>query len=1079
MRQQVNSGRSRARSAPDPGGGAVSAARRRTPRAPARTTARARTRVTARLAAGLAACAALVLLATGGASGQALAAAPPAQGGPVASGQGRPAAPYPAVGAGTHFLDDASYLAGVADPQWYEANIPFVDLPDATMQSVYYYRWRDYKEHLRYTDPADGWISTEFLDCCGYAAPYQAINAAAGHQISEGRWLRDQSYDDDYIRFWLTGPGAGSKPATDDVNADTGDWAHEYSVWLATAAYQQAQVTGDFTRLRELLPALVRQYRGWDKQFDAQLGLYWSVPVWDAMEFSASSYASGDPYHGGAGFRPTLNSYQYGDAAAISAIADLAGDHALAAEYAGRAAKLKAALQKWLWDPSRGFYYTMARDGNPDHKLSDTREEIGYIPWMFGAAQPGDASAWSQLLDPQGFASAYGPTTAERRSPWFMHEAGNCCRWDGPSWPFATSQTLTGMANLLDDYPAQSAVTADDYAAALATYARTQVRNGKPYVAEAHDPDADRWIYDGYDHSEDYNHSTFDDLVLSGLIGLRPQSGGALRVQPLVPASWDHYAAENVPYHGHNVTVLWDRDGSHYHQGAGMRIYLDGRLARSSATLKDTTLGVGATVPAAPAALVNDAANPLRQGYPRPLTSYTWPSDNAWNALDGKVWFNEVPENTRWTNYSSPNAQDYYGVDFGAPTSVTDIRWYGYDDGGGVKPAAAYRLQYWDGAAWQEVPDQVRDSASPVGNGLNRITFPALTTSRVRLLFTDPPGAFVGVTEFQAWGTSSPDATVAVGPLNANGLITVGTSTPVDVTVRNTTGGRLDAASVRVAAPDGWTVQPAGDGPQSVAAHASAVWHFTVSAPSGAAPGTQAALNATAAYRPQHGAPGSTHRLQNVRTAFAPGRQDPVGVWNLDETSGDVAHDSSDGGHDATLSGSPARVPGVSGQALQLDGGGTQFGQTSGPVLDTTGNYTVSAWVRLDRTGSWATAVSQDGPVSSGFYLQYSAADNRLAFSTSSGRALSDTAPVTGRWYQLVGVHDADAGTYTLYVDGKAQSTVWHQPSGDAAPGPFAIGRAFSGSHDADFWPGALDQVQAWDRALTAADVATLYTPSG
>ena len=34
----------------------------------------------------------------------------------------------PAVGPGTRVLDHASYLSGVNDPGWYEANIPFVDL---------------------------------------------------------------------------------------------------------------------------------------------------------------------------------------------------------------------------------------------------------------------------------------------------------------------------------------------------------------------------------------------------------------------------------------------------------------------------------------------------------------------------------------------------------------------------------------------------------------------------------------------------------------------------------------------------------------------------------------------------------------------------------------------------------------------------------------------------------------------------------------------------------------------------------------------------------------------------------------
>ncbi|SEF24047.1 NPCBM-associated, NEW3 domain of alpha-galactosidase [Amycolatopsis pretoriensis] len=951
--------------------------------------------------------------------------------------------------------------AGYADPAWYEANIPFVDLPDATMQSVYYYRWRVWKEHLRYTDTANGWISTEFLDCCGYAAPYQAINAAAGHQLTEGRWLRDPGYAQDYLRFWLTGPGAGPKPATDDVNADTTDWAHEYSVWLATSAYGQAQVTGDFAPLRELLPALVRQYRGWDKQFNAELGLYWSVPVWDAMEFSASSYESPEPYHGGAGYRPTLNSYQYGDAVAISHIADSAGDHRLAAEYAQRAAGLKAALQKWLWDPARGFYYAMARDDNPDHRLSGSREQIGFVPWMFGAAQPADSAAWSQLLDPNGFASAYGPTTAERRSPFFMKDAGGCCRWDGPSWPFATSQTLTGMANLLADHPASTTVSKEDYAAALATYARTQTKNGKPYVAEAHDPDRDAWIYDGQNHSEDYNHSTYTDLVLSGLLGLRPKAGTTLDVRPLTPSTWDHFAAENVPYHGHNVTVLWDRDGRHYGQGAGMRLYVDGRLVQRSATLRNTTIDVGATVLPRSDDLVNDAANPLRTGYPRPITSYTWSYDNAWNALDGKVWYAEVPENTRWTNYSSPNANDFYGVDFGAPTRVSDIRWHGYDDGGGVKPAAAYSLQYWTGSAWQEVPGQVRAPVTPVGNGVNRITFPSVTTSKVRLVFTNPPGAFVGVTEFESWTPSSPDARIDVGAGTVKG------STPVTVTVRNTTRSPLVSPRVDVAVPAGWSVVPIGTSAAAIPPGASRTWRYTLTPPADVEPGSAATLTATASYQGP-GGPSATHQRRNVQVAHAAGRHDPVGAWQFDEGSGTIAHDTA-GSHDATLTGS--WVPGVTGTAVRFDGSG-QYAQTSGPVLDTTGNYSVSAWVRLDRTGSWATAVSQDGDPSSGFYLQYSAADNRLAFSTSSGRALSDAAPEVGRWYHLVGVHDADAGTYVLYVDGVAQAKTWTQATGDAAPGPLAIGRAVSGGRQSDFWPGSVDGVVVWNRVLTAAEVA-------
>jgi hypothetical protein len=981
---------------------------------------------------------------------------------------------YAPVGPGTHFIDENAKLAGYNDPQWYKANIPFLDIPDRQIEDVYYYRWRTWKEHLRYTDPTDGWISTEFLDCCGYAAPYQAINAAAGFHIAEGRWVRDQTYADDYIRFWLDGPGRQPQ----NVNPDAPDWAHEYSFWAATAVLQHAEATGDVAGVRALQGALVRQYRGWDNHFDAKLGLYWQLPVWDAKEYSPAAYESSSHFAGVHTFRPSINAYQYGDALAIAQVARLNGDAATAAEYEQRAAALRANAHKWLWDPTRHFWYDIVDENNPTHQRLDTREETGFVPWQFDLAEAGDSSAWKQILDPQGFAAPYGPTTVERRSHWFMSEARQgCCHWDGPSWPYSTAQELTGLANELDDYPPQQDITPADYLSLLHTFAVTQYRDGKPYVAEAHDPDQPNWIYDSYSHSEDYNHSSFDDLVISGLIGLRPSLGDRLSLKPLVPPSWDHFALENVPYHGHNVTVLYDRDGSHYHAGSGFAVYVDGKRVVQQALVGDVSVRIGRTIPVPSRHLVNDAANPLRIGYPRPIASYTSPfgGDDPWHPLDGKVWFNEVPESTRWTNYASPNAQDYYGVDFGAPTLVSDVRFYGYDDGGGVRPAAAYTLQYWTGIAWADVPGQQHTPEQPVGNGLNRITFAPLTTSRIRLLFTNPDGAYVGVSELQAWSTSSPDARVAIGPANANGVIPANGPTPVTVTVQNATDRMLHDLTVSPSVPEGWRVAATSptriDQLRPTATFAAT---FRVSPPQDVAGGTRPPFIATATYVEHPGGTVNTHARQDLFVPFPPGQHDPVATWTFDEGSGTVARDGTAGGHDLDLANDPEWVAGQAGSAVQYDGT-DQYAQTAGPVVDTAGNFSVSAWVRLDSTGRFATAVSQDGSTTSGFYLQYSVADNRFAFATGEGRALSDNPPITGRWYHLVGVHDANAGTYTLYVDGARQATVWHQATGDLAPGRLAVGRAFSGGRNADFWPGTIDEVHVWNRALTAAEVAQLH----
>ncbi|WP_201766227.1 MGH1-like glycoside hydrolase domain-containing protein [Leifsonia xyli] len=298
-----------------------------------------------------------------------------------------------------------------------------------------------FKEALKYTGPQDGWIVTEFLPGAGYAAPGRSISAAAGHHLREGRWLRDTRYLDDYVDYWLSGSGSGAKPATDGLNENTTDWAHQYSFWIADSVLQRARITGDLRAATALLPALEKQWEGWAPQYDEATGLYRQVPVWDAMEYTASSYQSDDPYHGGAGYRPTINAYQYGDALAISELARIVGDTAKAERYAAAAARLRTAQEALLWDPEDKFYKHVMRDGNPGLARIADREQIGFVPWYFGMAPAENTVAWEQLLDPQGFKARFGPTTVERRSPWYLHEAANCCRWDDPSWPYATSQT--------------------------------------------------------------------------------------------------------------------------------------------------------------------------------------------------------------------------------------------------------------------------------------------------------------------------------------------------------------------------------------------------------------------------------------------------------------------------------------------------------------------------------------------------------------------------------------------------------------------------------------------------------------
>jgi hypothetical protein len=57
-----------------------------------------------------------------------------------------------------------------------------------------------------------------------------------------------------------------------------------------------------------------------------------------------------------------------------------------------------------------------------------------------------------------------------------------------------------------------------------------------------------------------YNHATFMDLVLSGVVGLQPHANGTLVVNPLVPTTeLTYWAADGIALHGKMVTVFFVR----------------------------------------------------------------------------------------------------------------------------------------------------------------------------------------------------------------------------------------------------------------------------------------------------------------------------------------------------------------------------------------------------------------------------------------------------------------------------------------------------------------------------------------
>ncbi|MGO1055455.1 LamG-like jellyroll fold domain-containing protein [Crossiella sp. CA198] len=233
-------------------------------------------------------------------------------------------------------------------------------------------------------------------------------------------------------------------------------------------------------------------------------------------------------------------------------------------------------------------------------------------------------------------------------------------------------------------------------------------------------------------------------------------------------------------------------------------------------------------------------------------------------------------------------------------------------------------------------------------------------------------------------------------------------------------------------------------------------------------------------------------RVLSAAEVSAEVRRDNVqtGYWRLDDKDGRTAANSAEGGEAGILHGD-ARFSdgGAVNRAVRLDGDGDHVA-TSRPAVRTDRGFSVAAWVKADRFvtgGTSMTAVSQDGDRHSGFYLQYNSEHNGWLFT----RFVADQdemppvawiglkakqKPVAGVWTHLAATFNATDRKMTIFVNGEhggeltLPTAPWH------AGGPLVIGRGKFKGNPVDHWPGAVDEVRTYSRALSAAELEGIVT---
>ena len=471
-------------------------------------------------------------------------------------------------------------------------NIPLIDIPNKEIEETYYFRWWTFRKHIKSTE--DGFVITEFLPNVSWSKKHNTINCPAGHHIYEGRWLKDSKYISEYIDFWLN---------------KSGDGIRQYSFWVADATLAFHNIHRNDSIMSKQLKPLINNYNEWEKiRKEKDKILFFQYDDRDGMELTASGRKlnNGTEIFGIQSVRPTINSYMYADADAISKISYMNNDIENGKKYERKAKEIKKEVQRALWNKDLNFFTVLPKNYNENSEPLDVRELIGYVPWYFNLPDdnPKYATAWEKIIDTSSFLAPIGLTVTEQSDPYFkVSYEGHECQWNGPSWPFATTQTLKALSNFLNNYSHNKTISKGDYYNLLLQYARQhKIENDKgeiinwideninPYNGDwisrtrLKDWEGKGWSDDkgGVERGKDYNHSGFTDLILSDLLGIKPQLNNTIEINPLIPDNWDWFAVDNIYYQGEKMSLVWDGSGKKYNRGKGLMLFKENVLVAKS-----------------------------------------------------------------------------------------------------------------------------------------------------------------------------------------------------------------------------------------------------------------------------------------------------------------------------------------------------------------------------------------------------------------------------------------------------------------------------------------------------------------
>ena len=693
---------------------------------------------------------------------------------------------------------------------WAE-NLPYIDVPKKAVQKAIDYRW--WLERFNSLDAnIPGYDYQYPVTIEGVLGYNNAIILTQPMHLQDTKWLRSP-----YLAYGqlLSAGNSSQSSAFLDNPGNRNNWNNHYGQYLAEAGYEAFSVIGGGAELAENLA----YYFGHDAT--GQLEHYGNHIEGRDLIAYRNNYMTGNDADTISMHAPGTGTWKaHGENAYVWAAADAAaklyeqlGNTEQAKYYRDLADKIKADVLELMWcEECQKFETYAVRPTGTQHNANQPNlvkytESNNYNYFAVGLV-PDDAASVTKYKE------ALKAFSNGKEFPIFPFYTANQVHNQEVSGSNNFSNInftvqLRLYESALRTYDKEQTYITDDM---LAMMVEWMAWNVYPDAGDIRYPNNNEFhnidgrTYENYYRSWIYHNilGNYTYLFIEDMAGIQPRADEKIELSP-IDFSYDHFMVNNARYHGHDLTVVWDKpdDGkTWYDLPEGYSLYIDGALAF---TLKDlahvvydsatktiefpdgaveiVTNNGGAAIPTAMNTAITEekVLNMLEKSGMHGMTNLaegaevtaTFTPDKAraasWaekHRADGsdstsKAVNETVPDPQAvvdgttvdmpfWGNYGSVNERDSLTLKLSSKQTVDMATLYFYNDRqtNGYSEPSKFAVEYWDGEAWQSVRQQTRNPSAPRAN-YNAVYFAPVETDQFRFTFTNKDKGFTAVTEIQ------------------------------------------------------------------------------------------------------------------------------------------------------------------------------------------------------------------------------------------------------------------------------------------------------------------------------------------